>query len=281
MNQERTAIYKRFTILTLSVLFLLSSRLSARENVQIITQNPQQGSMIIGQYKGLGALFFDDRVLLRNRDGYFVFGVGRDAPETVYLTLISAAEVRDIPINIKQRAYKIEKVNGLAANKVNPRTDEEKARIKRESILIREARKHQSQLNHFLDNFIMPSKGRISGVYGSQRILNGEPKNPHFGLDIANKRGTPVLAPADGVVLLTHKDMFFSGGTIVLDHGFGITSSYIHLNSIDITEGEKVKQGQKIATIGSTGRSTGPHLDWRLNWFGQRLDPALLIKKAK
>ena len=127
----------------------------------------------------------------------------------------------------------------------------------------------------------MPSKGRISGVYGSQRILNGEPKNPHFGLDIANKRGTPVLAPADGVVLLTHKDMFFSGGTIVLDHGFGITSSYIHLNSIDITEGEKVKQGQKIATIGSTGRSTGPHLDWRLNWFGQRLDPALLIKKAK
>ena len=125
----------------------------------------------------------------------------------------------------------------------------------------------------------MPAEGRISGVFGSQRVLNGEPKRPHYGLDVANKVGTPVIAPVDGIVTLTHQDMFYSGGTLVIDHGHGISSTYIHLNSIDVEGRAESPTRQVIGTIGATGRATGPHLDWRLNWFNTRLDPYLLIDK--
>lgn len=129
----------------------------------------------------------------------------------------------------------------------------------------------------FMQSFIWPSIGPISGVYGSQRILNGQPRRPHFGVDVAAPTGTPVRAPAAGIITLAHPDMYFSGGTVILDHGHGVSSSFLHLSRIHVQVGQRVEQGELIAEIGATGRVTGPHLDWRMNWFGQRIDPALLV----
>ncbi|MDP7546581.1 MAG: M23 family metallopeptidase, partial [Alphaproteobacteria bacterium] len=125
--------------------------------------------------------------------------------------------------------------------------------------------------------FLWPLRGRISGVYGSQRILNGQPRRPHFGLDIAAKRGSPVHASTDGMVALAESDLYYTGGTVMLDHGHGLTSVYSHMQSVTVKAGQLVRQGEQIGTLGTTGRATGPHLDWRLNWFKQRLDPALLV----
>lgn len=128
-----------------------------------------------------------------------------------------------------------------------------------------------------MQDFIWPAKGRLSGFYGSQRVLNGDPKRPHYGVDVAAPTGTEVVAPADGVVRLAHPDLFFSGGTIIIDHGFGVNSTFLHLSSVDVEVGEPVKQGDFIGRIGATGRATGPHLDWRINWLNHRLDPQLLV----
>ncbi len=129
----------------------------------------------------------------------------------------------------------------------------------------------------FESGFTWPAVGPISGVFGSQRVLNGEPKRPHFGVDIAAAPGTPVMAPADGVVAIAHPDMYYTGGTVLIDHGHGLTSVYSHLREVSVKEGARLRQGDNIGRIGATGRATGPHLDWRINWFDQRLDPALLV----
>ena len=125
--------------------------------------------------------------------------------------------------------------------------------------------------------WLRPSKGRVTGVYGSQRILNGKPRRPHFGIDFAAPSGAPVVAPMGGKIVLAHKDMYYSGGTIILDHGHGLTSAFLHLSVLSVKVGQVVSRGQKIGAIGATGRATGPHLDWRINWFEQRVDPAYLL----
>ena len=150
-------------------------------------------------------------------------------------------------------------------------------RIKKENKSIELIRNLNTDVNFIFKEFILPTKGIVSGVFGSQRILNGKPRRPHYGIDIAAPKGTPVIAPIDSIVRMAEKDLYFTGGTIILDHGHGVTSVYSHLSLININVGDKVIKGQKIAEVGSTGRSTGPHLDWRVNWFNQRLDPALLI----
>jgi len=267
----------RTNILSLFLLFQWQS-LAAETRLQIVTPYPQQGSMIVAKLFGDGEVYFGTKKLKKTKQGYVVFGVGRNAAKQVYLTVkMDRSREQKIPVSITARHWQVERIDGLPSAKVSPKSDRVLARIKREVKLVRDARNKHSDLPYFAKQFIMPAEGRISGVYGSQRILNGESKRPHFGLDIANKEGTPVFAPAGGLVSLGHPDMFYSGGTLIIDHGFGISSSYIHLNSIDVKVGQKVFQGQQIGTIGSTGRATGPHLDWRLNWFQTRLDPQLLV----
>jgi murein DD-endopeptidase MepM/ murein hydrolase activator NlpD len=151
-------------------------------------------------------------------------------------------------------------------------------RIRREGRLVRQARADNDPREDFLQGFIKPLEGPITGVYGSQRVYNGVPKNPHYGLDIARPTGTVVVAPAPGIVKLVHDDMYYSGGTLVLDHGYGLSSSFIHLSGALVKEGQRVEAGDAIAKVGATGRATGPHLDWRVNWFNVRLDPALVLK---
>ena len=143
--------------------------------------------------------------------------------------------------------------------------------------MVATARQHRDNQAYYSQGFAWPAKGRISGVYGSQRVLNGEPRRPHFGLDIAAPEGTNVFAPADGLITLTHPDMYFSGGTIILDHGQGLSSTFLHLSKILVEAGTFVKQGDLIARIGATGRASGPHLDWRMNWLDRRVDPQPLM----
>jgi murein DD-endopeptidase MepM/ murein hydrolase activator NlpD len=150
-------------------------------------------------------------------------------------------------------------------------------RIRKEVRLAKAARAIDSDLQNFLQTFTWPAQGIISGVYGSRRYYNGVPKRPHYGLDIAAPQGTAVTAPAAGIITLVHENMYFSGGTVIMDHGHGISSTFIHLHKAHVKSGDRVEQGQLIAEIGTTGRSTGPHLDWRMNWFNQRLDPQLLM----
>ena len=179
-------------------------------------------------------------------------------------------------LTIRAREYDIQRIEGLPRKMVTPPA-ETLARIRAESAKVRAARDIDSAEIHFSVPFIWPAKVRISGVYGSQRILNGEPRQPHFGVDVAAPTGTPVHAPAAGEIRLAELDLYYSGGTIILDHGHGLSSSFLHMSRVDVVVGQQVAQGEVIGAIGATGRVTGAHLDWRMNWFEQRLDPALLV----
>ena len=211
-------------------------------------------------------------------NGVFLTGFHRDAPpQSELLVKYPDGSQETRSLQVERRRYRIQRIDGLPPRKVTP-TKEDQKRIRREVAMARKARQADDPRTDFLTGFIWPAEGPISGVYGSQRILNGEPRRPHYGIDIAAPVGTPVKAPADGVVTLTHPDMFFSGGTLILDHGHGLSSSFLHLSRILVKEGQRVRQGDVIAEVGATGRVTGAHLDWRMNLFEKRLDPGLLVQ---
>lgn len=236
-----------------------------------------QGGLVTGFTEPGARVTFDGRKVRVSDDGVFLIGFGRDAKAQSTLE-IAFADGRNSERRIKvaRRDYKIQRIDGLPPRKVTPKAEDLK-RIREEYALVKAARRRDDPRTDFLRGFIWPAVGRISGVYGSQRILNGEPRRPHFGVDVAAPVGTPVVAPADGVVTLAHPDMFFSGGTIVIDHGHGLSSSFLHLSEVLVKEGKRVKQGELIARIGATGRVTGAHLDWRMNLFDARIDPQLLV----
>ena len=179
-------------------------------------------------------------------------------------------------IVVKKRIYKTQVINGLQKKMVTP-PKSFYDRIKKENKSIKHIRGLDSDVDYIFQKFSWPAKGIISGVFGSQRILNGIPKRPHYGVDIAAAKGSPVLAPIKSIVRMAEQDLYYTGGTIMLDHGHGVTSVYSHLSFINVRVGDTVTKGQKIGEVGSTGRSTGPHLDWRVNWFYERLDPSLLV----
>ncbi|CCQ11992.1 Peptidase, M23/M37 family [Pseudoalteromonas luteoviolacea B = ATCC 29581] len=263
------------SILFAAVTSLFSCSVSALELKGTMTQ----GAMIIGQVNNAEYVRFNGKHLELTKDGHFVFGFSRDEAANGTLEWRINGKNHSKTLIIEPRQYKIDRVNGVEQKYVSP-PKSVLERIKNDSKLVAAARAKKSEHTYFLQPFLRPAEGRISGVYGSQRIFNGEPKNPHFGLDIANKTGTPVFAPNDGVVVLAEPDLYYSGGTVILDHGFGITSTYIHLSKLHVKVGEKLKRGTHFADIGATGRVTGPHLDWRLNWFNERLDPALIMQDS-
>ncbi|ACV26835.1 M23 family metallopeptidase [Kangiella koreensis] len=257
---------------------LSASKLGAQEPLILSLKGDfTQGGLVIGQAVPGAKVEFDGQEVKVSEDGYFVFGFHRDMPETASLKVSKSEQTETQPITISKRQYNIERIDGLPPSKVTPRKPEVLERIKRETALVAEARAEITDFKYFMQDFIWPAKGRLSGFYGSQRVLNGDPKRPHFGVDVAAPTGTEVVAPADGVVRLVHPDMYFSGGTIIIDHGFGVNSTFLHLSSVDVEVGESVKQGDFIGRIGATGRATGPHLDWRINWLHHRLDPQLVV----
>ena len=237
-----------------------------------------QGGLLRGRVPPGSTVEYEGDAVRVSKDGWFLVGFGRDAPLEAELAVVFPDGRRERQVlKVKPREYDIERIDGLPPRKVTPRSEEDLARIRADVEMVEQARSIDDPRTDFLDGFRWPARGRISGVYGSQRILNGEPRRPHYGVDIAAPIGTEVLAPAGGVVTVAHPDMFFSGGTLLVDHGHGLSSAFLHLSRILVETGERVAQGQPIAEVGSTGRSTGPHLDWRINLFDRRLDSALLV----
>jgi len=236
-----------------------------------------QGHFIIGKTDPGTKVKIDKKQVKVSKDGYFAFGLDRDRKYDVVITIEKDGVKEKITKRVQKRKYNIQKIDGLEEKKVTP-PEEVYKRIKKENKLIAEARAVDSDLDFFKDKFIIPvDDSIITGVYGSQRILNGKPKWPHYGLDFAQKEGTPVKAMLDGTVTLAQSDLYYTGGTLIFDHGHGISTLYMHMQKILVEKGQKVKQGEVIGMVGSTGRATGPHLDIRLNWFDTRLDPATAL----
>lgn len=236
-----------------------------------------QGGLVIGRTDPGTRITLDGRAIKVTDDGRFVFGFGRDASESSILQAVFPGGKRRVrQLSVEKRKYRIQRINGLPSKMVTP-SPAALLRIKAEAKAIRAARGVFTPVAHFANGFVWPAKGRISGVYGSQRILNGKPRRPHLGLDIAAPVGTPIVATAPGKVTLANTDMYFTGGTVIIDHGYGLSSVYSHLSAIDTRLGATVRQGEQIGRLGGTGRATGPHLDWRINWFQERLDPRLLV----
>lgn len=236
----------------------------------------QQGGMVVGRVAPVARVTLAGKRVEVGRDGYFVLGLGRDAPPEIELTVIDPLGQRSLRFEVDQRQYQVQRIEGVPQHTVTP-PPEVLERIRREQQLVDRARGRISPRQDFLDGFTRPLEGPITGVYGSARIYNGVPRNPHYGLDIAAPTGTLVRAPASGVVRLVHPDMYFSGGTLILDHGQGLSSTFIHLSEILVEEGAEVARGDAIARVGATGRATGPHLDWRMNWRDVRIDPDLVL----
>ena len=236
-----------------------------------------QGHFIIGKTEPNTKVLIDKKEVRITDDGYFVFGIGRDRKYDVVITLNKNGNKQKFVKKIQKRKYNIQRIDGLEEEKVTP-PEEVYERIKKENKLIAKARAIDSDLDFFKDKFIVPVEDAIiTGVYGSQRILNGKPKWPHYGLDFAQDEGTLVKAMISGTVTLSESDLYYTGGTLIFDHGHGISTLYMHMHEIFVEKGQKITQGDIIGTVGSTGRATGPHLDVRLNWFGTRLDPATAI----
>ena len=236
-----------------------------------------QGSFIIGLTKPGSKVTIDKTDVKVSKDGYFAFGLGRDRKNNVIIKILKDQKLDIIEKKVFKKKYRIQRIDGLPRKQVTP-PKEVYERIKNDNILIGKARSINSDLDFFKKKFIKPiNKAIITGVYGSQRILNGKPRSPHYGLDYAANEGTPVKAMMDGVVTLAEKDLYYTGGTIIFDHGHGISTLFMHMKDVDVKKGQLIKQGDIVGTVGKTGRSTGPHLDIRLNWFDVKLDPAAVL----
>ena len=237
----------------------------------------KQGHFILGKTEPEAKIKGNKKDVKVSKDGFFVFGIDRDRKFDLTFTKTLNGKKLIITKKILKRKYNIQRIDGLEESKVTPPESVYK-RIKKENNAIGEARAINSNLLFFKEKFIMPVGGIISGVYGSQRILNGKPKWPHYGIDIAAKQGTMIKSSGNGVVTMAEDDLYYTGGTIIMDHGHGISTIYSHLENILVSVGDQINQGDVIGTVGSTGRSTGPHLDFRINWFQTRLDPMSVLK---
>jgi murein DD-endopeptidase MepM/ murein hydrolase activator NlpD len=238
----------------------------------------QPGNLIIGKGKNVQSVFLNSSQLQIDGNGIFVFGFDRDAEGVHELKIIYSNGKEEIKkITLPKRKYQIQKLK-IAEKFVTP-PKEELDRIDKETAMMKEARTEVGKVDSalFKSGFIMPAKGKVTGVFGSQRILNGVPKNPHNGIDIGADEGAPVFASADGIVRIAGKDFYYNGNFVLLDHGQGLTSVYLHMSKLNVKTGEFVKKGEKIGEVGSTGRSTSAHLHWGVQWYGKRIDPMSLL----
>jgi len=245
----------------------------------ILPKSVSQGSLVFGNTHPAAVVEYAGRTLRVSPYGTFVFGVGRDAGGRLAVKVKQPAtgwiEHR---IEVTPRDWPIEHVKGVPPATVDP-PPAIAARIEREQAQVAAARERDDNRTDFAQKFIWPVQGRISGRFGNARAYNGVPKSPHSGMDIAAPNGTPVKAPAAGVVTFAAPDLYLTGGTLLLDHGFGVSSNFLHLSRIDVKVGDRVEQGQVIGAVGATGRATGPHLHWGMSWFDVRIDPLLVLER--
>jgi murein DD-endopeptidase MepM/ murein hydrolase activator NlpD len=270
-----------YRIQLVAVLVLLSALAAPAKALDIdgaetLTGNAVEGGLIIARTDPANQIMLDDNKIEIGENGVFVIGFHRDSDAPATLRIIASdGDVKTSLLAPRQRDYNIQRIDGLKSTMVTPPATV-LARVKSDGDAVRAARQRQAPLGDFWRGFDWPALGRISGIYGSQRILNGQPRQPHYGIDIAAPTGTPVYAPASGLVTLV-KDLYFSGWTVVIAHGLGVNSSFLHLDRVDVKTDMMVERGGLIGTIGATGRATGPHLDWRIDWHGRRIDPGLLV----
>ena len=267
----------------LTAFFMLSAFASGNKPVLAVDLQGTavQGGLMWGQVDAGAEISLDNEPVKVGPDGHFVIGFGRDnAPEARLVIRHRDGHREEKALVIAAREFDIERVNGLPPKTVTP-PPEWKERRARETGMVGEARSHLTDALDWLSGFARPAEGRFSGFYGSQRILNDQPRSPHYGLDIAAPVGTPIVAPAAGTIRLAVPDFLLEGGIVIIDHGYGVTSTLFHMNSVDVKVGARVEKGDPIGTIGQTGRASGPHVDWRVNWRNVRLDPMLLINDGK
>lgn len=246
----------------------------------VVPTSVPQGGLVIGRTSPDAIVEYGDRRLHVTPYGSFVFGVGRDATGPLLVTISQpTGGTLSFRVGVTPRDWPIERIDGVPSSTVNPPAAIA-ARIAREQAEVSAARTRDDARSDFAQAFIWPVHGRISGRFGNQRIYNGTPKYAHSSMDIAAASGTPVKAPAAGVVTLAKPDLYLTGGTLLLDHGHGVSSNFLHLSRLDVKVGERVEQGQVIGAVGATGRATGPHLHWGMSWFDVRIDPLLLLEKA-
>lgn len=253
----------------------------ARAEVPItFPQAVQQSAMVIGRVPPGSKVEYAGRELRVTGYGTVVLGVPRDAQAevTVKVTPPDAAP-QEVAIRVEPRAWDVERISGVPPRTVSP-PPEIAERIRREQAEVSASRGRDDPRTDFVEPFVWPVKGRISGRFGNMRVYNGTPGAPHSGMDIAAANGTPVVAPASGVVTFANPDLYLTGGTLLLDHGYGISSNFLHLSRIDVEIGQRVEQGEVIGAVGATGRATGPHLHWGMNWFDVRLDPLLVLERS-
>ncbi len=239
-----------------------------------------QGALLRGRTDPDATITLDGKPVRLSPEGHFAFGFSYDRKEAARLSVrLPGAEPMEQSLAPQPRDYKVQRIDGLPEKFVDP-PKEVLDRIAREAAVVDAARNRDTDASWFADDFQWPVKGPVTGVYGSQRILNGVPKRPHFGVDIAAGEGKSIVAPVGAIVAMAEPDLYFTGGTVILDHGHGVSSSYLHMSRIDVKPGDRVSKGDVIGAIGKTGRATGPHLCLRLNWFQVRLDPALVLPAA-
>lgn len=262
----------------ISATFICVLLLSTTSAHAQLTKQFFQGALIVGKTAPENKVMLNGKAIKVSANGDYALGFSRDEKNNSELVIISPNGQREkTTLTPLKREYNIQKVEGIAKKIMNPN---KKANIRagEDNKKISAARKVDSDLTAFAQGFVAPIDGIITGVYGSQRYYNGVPKRPHYGLDYAGKKGDPVKSPADGIILMYVPDMFYSGGTMIIDHGHGVSSTFLHLSDSYVKVGDKVNKGQLVAAVGSSGRATGPHLDWRINWFNMKLDPALVLK---
>ena len=266
--------------LTLTLLLLLHASAVGAQRCADLAGDFRQGGLLWGQVTPSAHVALDDASILVLPNGTFVLGLGRDAPKEQVFTVVAEGQRCTQTVAVAQRQYNIQRVEGVPQKTVTPPNDVLE-RIARERALVRKAKAQRIERPELLEavqaGLSWPATGRISGVYGSQSFYNGTPGSPHYGVDVAVPTGHPVVAPGPGVITLAEVDLFYSGGTIILDHGYGLSSSFLHLSKLHVEVGQEVQRGDLIGEVGATGRATGPHLDWRMSWLNQRVDPQLLV----
>jgi len=272
---------RRRFFLGASLSLAASRAMAAEKPVRFSLQGTmEQGSLVTGSAPPGSLAALDGRPLRMTQDGHFAFGFAPDQTAASLVTVRypdGGGDSRSYTPLVRQ--YEIQRVNGLPQNTVTP-PPEVRERIAREAEAIYLARIGDTPGSDFLSGFDWPAPGLESGVFGSQRIDNGMPMSPHYGVDMAAPTGTPIMAPADGVVSLSG-DHYLNGGFTLIDHGQGVSTAYLHQSVRVVKAGEAVKRGQRIGAIGATGRATGPHLHWAMNWFQLKLDPSRSTRKPK
>lgn len=270
----------RKTALALLLLTCLAPAAPAADGPVTLEGPVVQGGIVFGRAPAGSSVTVDGHDIMISDAGRFVLGFSRDDTDAHELAVsLPSGEIWARTLKPADREFDIQRIDGLPQDKVTP-SEDVLERIHAEAARVARARKRRDDRTDWSDGFIRPVEGPVTGVYGSQRILNGEPRNPHWGIDYAAPTGTPVQAPAAGVITLTHADMYFSGGTVLLDHGQGLVSAFLHLSAIDVESGQRVEQGDIIGKVGASGRATGPHLDWRVNWGDVRVDAGVLVDET-